>query len=391
MAPETNGNRNSVRSGFGNALHVEICGGSHEPFVGVTLTGLPAGFEIDKDALFRFMELRAPGRSPLATGRREPDIPVFTSGLTEGTWKTDGTPLTIKIENTDVRSGDYDQMKTVPRPGHADFSAYMKYRKNGTNTGPCMAGGGPFSARLTAPLCAAGGIAMQLLEKNGISIGAHIFSAGDVYDTPFDPAQVTGSKLKKLAQSPFPVHDEVSGEKMKALVLEMKEAGDSAGGIIEAAVTGLPAGKGGPMYDGVESILSPILFGIPAVKGVEFGTGFASAYLKGSENNDPFVIRDGKVSTVTNHHGGILGGITTGMPLIVRVAFKPTPSIALEQDSVDLEKMAPAKIKVSGRHDPCVALRAAPAVNAALALGLSDLLLQQGFDCSCQDKDPKCR
>ena len=370
-------NSKTVSSGFGQNIHVEISGGSHEPCVSAVVTGLPGGFAIDMEKLRAFTALRAPGNSPWATVRKEADEPVITTGLEADGITTDGSPLTITIENTDARSADYKRVKSVPRPGHADFTARMKYDKDGEYNGPCMAGGGPFSARMTAPLCAAGGIALQMLEKRGVNIGAHLFSVGDIYDEPFDPSAVTGDELLALSKSSFPVNDTAAGKKMQEHILTLKEQGDSAGGIVEAAVTGLPAGIGGSMYGGVESVLSPILFGIPAVKGIEFGTGFAASSLKGSENNDPFIIKDGKIVTLTNHHGGILGGITSGMPLIVRVAFKPTPSIALPQDSVDMEKMEPVKLSIQGRHDPCVVVRAVPAVNAALALGLLDMLTER--------------
>ena len=364
----------TASSGFGQNIHVKISGGSHEPQISAVVTGLPAGFAIDMERLRRFMSLRAPGNAPFSTVRKEADEPLITTGLEPGGTTTDGSPLTVVIENHNARSADYKRTKTVPRPGHADFTARIKYDKDGKYDGPSMAGGGPFSARMTAPLCAAGGIALQILETKGIKIGAHLFSIGDIYDQPFDPSDVSSETLKALSESSFPVNDNTAGEKMREHILKLKSQGDSAGGIIEAAVIGLPAGIGGAMYDGVESVLSPILFGIPAVKGIEFGTGFAASSLKGSENNDPFIIKDGRITTLTNHHGGILGGITSGMPLITRVAFKPTPSIALTQDSVDMETMEPAKLSIKGRHDPCVAVRAVPAVNAALALGLLDMI-----------------
>ena len=365
----------TVSSGFGQNIRVQIAGGSHEPCISAVVMGLPEGFAIDMEKLRAFTSLRAPGNSVFTTARNESDEPIIATGLAEdGT--TDGSPLTIIIENKDAHPAEYEKIKNIPRPGHADFTARMKYDKDGKYEGPCMAGGGPFSARMTAPLCAAGGIALQMLEKRGIAIGAHLFSIGDIYDEPFDPSAVTGDELSALAKSPFPVNDAEAGRKMRDLITKVKDEGDSIGGIVEAAVTGLPAGIGGSMYGGVESVLSPVLFGIPAVKGIEFGTGFAASLLKGSENNDPFIIKDGKVTTLTNHHGGILGGITSGTPLVVRVAFKPTPSITLPQDSVDMDKMEPVKLSIEGRHDPCVAVRAVPAVNAALALGLLDMLMQ---------------
>ncbi|MGI6736906.1 MAG: chorismate synthase [Anaerovoracaceae bacterium] len=352
-----------MKSSFGKNLRVTIDGGSHEETIGVTLEGLPADFDFERDIdaaqLQAFLDRRAPGRSPLTTARREPDVPE----------KVSDRPLRLVIRNRDRRSGDYRALRRIPRPGHADYTARVKYgdRLN-------MAGGGPFSARMTAPLCIAGGIALQLLERRGITIGSHIFSVTDIYDRPFEAAM---RELPPLAGSDLPVLSAEAGEEMKEEILAARADGDSVGGVIEAAALGLPAGLGGPMYDGAESVLAPILFGIPAVKGVEFGSGFAASCLRGSENNDPFAVEDGRVITTTNHHGGILGGITSGMPLLVRVAFKPTPSIGLPQQSVDLETMQPARLVIEGRHDPCVVVRAAPIVEAALAAGLLDLLLDE--------------
>lgn len=337
-----------MRSSFGKNLKVSIWGGSHEPAIGVDIEGLPIGTEIDMEALQRFMDRRAPGNSPFATKRKEPDVPVAAGGtesVVEGssTLKVTGDTVSFEIKNTDTRSADYKALAAVPRPGHADYTARLRYG-NDLN----MAGGGPFSARMTAPLCIAGGIAKQILAKQGVQIDAEIYSIGGV-----------------------------KGEAMEDKIIEAKEALDSVGGIVEAIVTGLPGGIGGAMYDGIESTLAPILFGIPAVKGVEFGAGFKAAEMLGSENNDPFYYDDGGcVKTRTNNHGGILGGITTGMPLITRVAFKPTPSIAREQDSVNLETKENIKLIVKGRHDPCVVVRAVPIVEAALAVGILDCMME---------------
>lgn len=335
-----------MKSSFGKNIKVSIWGGSHEPAIGVDIEGLPIGTEIDMDELQSFMDRRAPGNSPLATKRKEPDIPVAVAGLEEkaNTVKIISSAISFEIKNTDTHSQDYKGLRSVPRPGHADYTARIRYGDKLN-----MAGGGPFSARMTAPLCIAGGIAKQILAEKGINICAHLHSVAGV-----------------------------SGEAMEAKILEAKEALDSVGGIVEAVVTGLPAGIGGAMYDGLESALAPILFGIPAVKGVEFGTGFKAAEMYGSENNDPFYYdEDGCVKTLTNNCGGILGGITTGMPLVTRLAFKPTPSIAREQDSVDLETKENTKLVVKGRHDPCVAVRAVPVVEAALAIGILDCMMQQ--------------
>lgn len=380
-----------MRSSFGKNLKISIWGGSHEPAIGVDIEGLPTGTEINMDELQAFMDRRAPGNSPFATKRKEPDQPVPVAGLepkasVSNIMVVTGDKVSFEIRNTDTRSGDYKSLRTVPRPGHADYTAGIRYG-NGLN----MAGGGPFSARMTAPLCIAGGIAIQMLRKQDIMIGAHIYSIGNIKDIPFEPVNITGfmpdgaqktapevfDRLKTMVLS---VLDEGAGEKMKALINEARMDLDSVGGIIEAAVTGLPAGIGGAMYDGLESALAPILFGIPAVKGVEFGAGFGAAGLKGSENNDPFFYENGVVKTRTNNHGGILGGITTSMPLITRIAFKPTPSISRQQDSVDLESKENTKLVIKGRHDPCVVVRAVPIVEAALALGILDCIMEVNND-----------
>ena len=351
-----------MKSSFGKHCRVTIFGGSHEDRIGVTLEGFPQGFAPDFEKLQRFMDRRAPGNSPLATSRKEPDLVELEST----------SPLTLFIRNTNTRSSDYAQLKQVPRPGHADFTAHIKYGDSVN-----MAGGGPFSGRMTAPLCIAGGLAMQVLTQHGILVGAHISSIADKQDAYFDPTSIPEALLKSLATSEFPVISKAAGEEMQRLILDAKIRGDSVGGIVEACAIGVPAGLGGAMFDGVESVLSPILFGIPGVKGVEFGTGFAASMLKGSENNDPFIVENDKIRTVTNHHGGVLGGITSGMPLVLRVAFKPTPSIAMDQQSVNLTTLEPEILQVAGRHDPCIVLRAVPVVEAAIAIGLLDLLMER--------------
>lgn len=360
-----------MRSTFGKNLIVSIWGGSHEPAVGVDIEGIPIGTEIDMDALQAFMNRRAPGNSPFSTKRTEADIPLPVGGLKEkspGIMVVTEDLISLKILNTDVNSSDYKPLRHIPRPGHADYTARLRYGDEIN-----MAGGGPFSARMTAPLCIAGGIAIQILAHKGIEVCSHIYSVGDIKDVPFDPINI------KAPAADFPVLDEARGEKMKEAILEASNASDSIGGIIEAAVVGLPGGIGGAMYDGIESALAPILFGIPAVKGVEFGAGFNAALLKGSENNDTFYYDNhtDEIKTHTNNHGGILGGITTGMPMIIRLAFKPTPSIGREQDSVDLDKKENTKLTITGRHDPCVVVRAVPVVEAAIAVGLMDIILEQ--------------
>ena len=363
-----------MRSEFGKNIRVSIWGGSHEPSIGVDITGLPPDTRIDMDALSAFLARRAPGSSPFATKRTEPDIPVPIIGSQDGKYLTIfGDTVSFRIDNKDVRSGDYKALRNVPRPGHADYTTRMRYGDDLN-----MAGGGPFSARMTAPLCIAGGIAIQILEDVGIKVGAHICRIGDVQDAPLDPVDIPDDLAEELKKrKPLAVIDPAAGHKMADVITAAMEEQDSVGGVIEGFVTGLPAGIGGAMYDGLESTLAPILFGIPAVKGVEFGAGFGAAGMRGSENNDPFCFEGDEVRTVTNNHGGILGGITSGMPLITRVAFKPTPSIAREQDSVDLETGEPAKLVIKGRHDPCVVVRAVPIVEAALAIGILDSMMEE--------------
>lgn len=359
----------SISSSFGRNLKVTIFGGSHEPFIGVTLSGLPTGVQINFDKMNAFLARRAPGNSIYATPRKEADTPIVQSGLIDG--KTTKEPLTIIIENTNIKSQDYGKHRDIPRPAHADYTASVKYGDTIN-----MAGGGPFSARLTAPLCVAGAIALQLLEEQGIQIGAHIYSIENVQDTPFNPVDICESLIQTLKTSDFPVISEAQGELMKDAILTAMSEEDSVGGIVECCAIGVPAGIGGPMYDGIEGFLSSIYFGIPAVKGVEFGAGFESAKLRGSVNNDAFTMDGETVKTKTNNHGGILGGISSGMPLISRLAFKPTPSIAKEQDSISLSQGINEKIQIVGRHDPCVVLRAIPVVEAATAIGLLDLFLE---------------
>ena len=352
----------------GKNLNITIFGQSHAPAIGVVVEGLPAGETIDLDRLNAFLQRRAPGKSPLATARKEADAPKILGGLLDGV--TCGAPLAAVIENRDMRSKDYEHLKDVPRPGHADFAAQMKY--GGAQD---VRGGGAFSGRMTAPLCIAGGVALQMLERRGVKICAHIRSIGAISDRPLDPMGEPPKIFEELNRSTFPVLDPEAGERMQREILSAKADGDSLGGVVECLVSGLPAGLGGPLFDGLEGKISLALFAIPAVKGVEFGAGFGCAGLRGSENNDPFVLKDGQVRTKTNRAGGILGGISTGMPLIFRAAFKPTPSIAKEQDSVSLSRMEPEKLTIRGRHDPCIVPRAVPVVEAAAALVLLDELL----------------
>ena len=357
-----------MSSYLGKNLHVSVFGQSHAQAIGVTVDGLPAGERVDMEQLQAFLDRRAPGRDATATPRKEADAPKFLCGLVDDV--TCGAPLCALIENTNTRSKDYDKLKDVPRPGHADYTAQIRY--GGFQD---VRGGGHFSGRLTAPLCIAGGIAIQILQRRGIEIAAHIRSIGEAEDRPFDALGESKETLQNLKNKKFPVLDEAAEDAMRAVVMQARSEGDSVGGVVECIVTGLPAGVGDPMFGGVEGRLAAALFGIPAVKGVEFGAGFEVARMRGSENNDPFVVKEGKIVTTTNHAGGILGGITTGMPVVFRLAFKPTPSISREQDSISLSRGAGEKLSVEGRHDPCIVPRAVPVAEATAALVLLDMLL----------------
>ena len=355
-----------MNSTYGDKLKLSIFGQSHGKAIGMTLDGIPAGLSIDFDKLQSFLDRRAPGRHSYDTPRKEADKPEFLSGIVDNL--TCGAPIAAVIYNTNTRSGDYDNLKNCPRPGHSDYTAQIKY-------GGCQdaAGGGHFSGRLTAPLCIAGGLCKQWLEEKGIFIAGHIVSIGNVSDEPayLDWVNPDFSKI----QSDFPVLDPNAAEQMKAAISQAKSVGDSLGGIIECIITGVPAGIGGPMFAGLEGKIAQIIYGIPAVKGIDFGSGFHGSHMRGSENNDPFDIKDGKIVTKTNYAGGILGGITTGMPVVFRTAIKPTPSIAMEQDSVNLSTMEPVKLYVQGRHDPCIVPRAVPVIEAAAAIAIFDALL----------------
>lgn len=357
-----------MSSYLGKNLHVSVFGQSHSAAIGVSVDGLPAGEKIDLEELQAFLSRRAPGRDATATPRKEADAPRILCGLVEDI--TCGAPLAAVIENTNTRSKDYAKLKDVPRPGHADYTAQVRY--GGFQD---VRGGGHFSGRLTAPLCIAGGIAIQILKRRGIDIAAHIRSVGDAEDRPFDPMGERAETLETLRKAAFPVLSLEAGEKMRAVIMAAKAEGDSVGGVVECIVTGLPAGLGDPMFGGMEGRLAAALFGVPAVKGVEFGAGFDVARMRGSGNNDPFEIKDSKVVSKTNNAGGILGGITTGMPLVFRMAFKPTPSISREQDSISLSRGEGEKLAVEGRHDPCIVPRAVPVAEAAAALVLLDVLL----------------
>ena len=351
---------------LGNKLKLMIFGQSHAPSIGAVIEGLPAGFTPDWDKVNAFMARRAPGKNSLSTARKEADIPEILSGLNEF-GQTCGAPLAMQIKNGDHRSQDYARLRDVPRPGHADYTAAVKF--SGAND---IRGGGQFSGRLTAPLCFAGALAMQLLEEKGVKIKARAYSVAGIKDGDIDYAN---PDFDSISGETLPVADPASGEKMAQAIEEARMNLDSVGGVIEVMATGVPAGLGDPMFDGVENLLARAFFGIPAVRGVEFGMGFAAADITGSAHNDSFALRDNEVVTETNRHGGILGGITTGMPVVARVAIKPTPSIAKSQQSVSLSRKETETLEIKGRHDPCIIPRAIPCVEAAMALVLLDLLI----------------
>ncbi len=326
-----------MSSTYGNNVKISIFGQSHSEAIGVTIDGLPAGFPIDMGKLQVFMNRRAPGQSKYTTPRKEADMPAFLSGLVGNV--TCGAPLTAVIKNTNTRSADYDNIRDIPRPAHADFTAHVKY--GGFED---VSGGGHFSGRLTAPLCIAGGIIKQLLESRGIEITASIREIGGNVEDPFSAIE------------------------------EASRRGDSVGGIIECTVSGLPAGIGEPMFEGLENKIAQAVFAVPAVKGIEFGRGFEAARLCGSENNDEFYFDGDEVKTRTNNHGGILGGISSGMPVVFRAAIKPTPSISIEQNSISYSGKENAVLSVKGRHDPCIVPRAVPCIEAAAAIAIYDLM-----------------
>jgi len=331
---------------FGKNIKITIFGESHAPEIGVTIEGLPSGYAIDIEELRAFLKRRAPGQGKHTTARKEPDEPEFIEGLENG--KTSDKPLKVIIRNKDIKPSDYENIRDIPRPSHADYTAYVKYGKDYK-----ASGGGAFSGRMTAPLCIVGGICLQLLAEKNIQISAHITQIGNI-----------------IAHAP----EAKPNAKMLAAIEEARQAGDSLGGIIECAIKGVPAGIGEPMFEGLENHIAGVIFGIPAVKGIEFGNGFAAAGLKGSENNDAFILEDNEIKTRTNNHGGILGGISSGMPVIFRVAIKPTPSIAIEQDSVSLSKKEAVKLSIKGRHDPCIVPRAVPCIEAAAAIAIYDMI-----------------
>lgn len=350
---------------FGKHYKLMIFGQSHSPHIGGVIEGLPAGFTPDWTQVHAFLARRAPGNGIHSGGRSERDLPEILSGLNER-GETCGAPLAFRIANRDCRSSDYDSLRDIPRPGHSDYPAHLRFA--GHND---IRGGGQFSGRLTAPLCFAGALALQLLENKGIQIRSHILQIEHVNDRT---ANESKPDPNSISTDDYPVFDASAGIAMRKAVQRAREKGDSVGGIIECIAEHVPAGLGDPMFDGVENRLAQALWAIPGVRGLEFGSGFDAASMQGSTHNDAFRIQNGRVVTETNRHGGILSGFTTGMPILFRVAFKPTPSIAIKQRSVSLSRMENVSLTISGRHDPCIVPRAVPCVEAATAIVLYDLL-----------------
>ena len=360
-----------MKSTFGEKLKITIYGESHSESIGVTIEGFPADFPVNEEKLAAFMARRAPGRDEFSTPRKEADKVEFLSGITDGL--TDGGTIHAVIYNQNRKPKDYSDIADTPRPGHADYTAKMIYGADYNATG-----GGHFSGRLTAPMCIAGGICMQWLEAKGITIGAHIASIHGIEDKKFDSVNITSNELNSVKSKAFACIDDTAAEKMQSEILKARAEGNSVGGSIECAAVGLPAGIGEHMFDGLENRISLIAFGIPAVKGIEFGAGFDVCGMYGSENNDEFYFNEnGEIRTRTNNCGGILGGISNAMPVVFRVALKPTPSIALTQNTVSLSKKENTTINIGGRHDPCIVQRAVPCVEAVAAIAITDLMIRK--------------
>ena len=349
-----------MSSTFGRMLKLSIFGESHSAAIGGVVEGLPAGSKINLENLHAFMLRRAPRSQLSSTSRRETDNVEFLSGIING--ETTGTPLSFIIRNTDCRRDDYESLTNIPRPGHADYTGSVKYFGHNDPSG-----GGHFSGRLTAPLCCAGGIVLQQLGAEGIRVKARIIRIGSVSDE--------SEFIEDVSAKAFPVVSDLCARQMLEAVEKAKSDGDSLGGVIECVISGLPAGLGDPMFDGIESSVSQAVFAIPAVKGIEFGDGFELARIPGSQANDALCVHDNLISHSSNHAGGINGGISNGMPVVLRVVVKPTPSVSLPQRSVDLKNMTETVLSISGRHDACIVPRAVPCVEAACALAILDALL----------------
>lgn len=349
---------------WNNRISISIFGESHGPAIGVIIDNLPPGEYIDIEELGRFMKRRAPKKDGTTTSRSEKDMPQILSGVLNH--RTTGTPLCAFIQNTDVHSGDYSNVSRLARPGHADYTGAVRYK--GFND---VRGGGHFSGRLTAPLCFAGAVCGQILERRGIYTGAHIAEIHNIKDKPFDNITVSRQDIIDVRYKEFPVINDKKGKLMQEDIQKARLSCESLGGIIECASVNVPAGIGSPIFDGLENSIAQLIFGIPAVKGLEFGAGFSTAKMLGSQNNDDFYVDEhGRVVTKTNNHGGILGGISSSMPIILRVAVKPTPSIAKPQETIDYHELKNEELIVKGRHDPCIVPRAVPCVESAVNIAL---------------------
>lgn len=357
-----------MSSAWGNNIKISVFGESHGNGIGIVIDGLPSGEKIDMDKLLIQMARRAPGKDKTATPRKESDTPEILSGMLNGF--TTGVALTAVIRNTNTRSQDYGNLLTKPRPSHADYTGFVRYK--GFND---QRGGGHFSGRLTAPIVFAGALCRQILERKGIKISAHINSIGNIKDDGFNPLEIDSELMDRLSLSAFSLINQSVEVSMRNIIEECRLNQDSIGGTIECAVTGMPVGVGSPMFDGVENVISSIIFGVPAVKGIEFGAGFDISKMKGSEANDPYTYKDNRVVTTKNNNGGILGGITSGMPIIFRVAIKPTASISQEQDTIDLSTKSDTKLSIVGRHDPCIVPRAVPVIESAVAIAIMELMM----------------
>lgn len=352
---------------WGSKIKLSIFGESHGNAIGITIDGLPAGFSIDMDKIMMEMARRAPGKSSLSTPRKESDIPEILSGYFEG--KTTGTPLCAIIRNSNTKSKDYSKLKDVMRPGHADYTGAVRYK--GFND---YRGGGHFSGRITAPLVFAGAICKQILEANGIIISAHINSIGKIKDCSFLESDISDELLNSFKEKELPLINTKLEDKMRQEILSARSSGDSIGGTIECAILGVSPGIGDPFFDSVESTLAHLMFSVPAVKGIEFGKGFDISKMRGSEANDEYYLENGNIKTKTNNNGGILGGITNGMPIIFNVAIKPTASIFKEQNTVNIATMEETTLCIEGRHDPCIVQRALPVIEAVAAIGITELM-----------------
>ncbi len=350
----------------GRALKISVFGSSHGELVGSVLDGLPSGLRVDTVNMRKWLERRRPGQSALTTQRKEEDAPEIVSGISQG--YTDGGPLTIIIRNRDTISSHYDEMKDRPRPGHGDLTLFYKYGDHRN-----YRGGGFLSGRMTAPLVAAGSVTLALLESSGLAVSSYIDRMGEI-SLPDSASPPTEDPYAFESRMP----DAACNARAVELIRKLLKEGDSIGATIRTVITGVPPGIGEPFFDSVESCLSHLLFSIPGLKGIEFGSGFGFSGMKGTEANDPYSPGQGGIVTTSNHNGGILGGISSGMPIIFRVAMKPTSSIRREQATVNLSTGKPDRLSVRGRHDPCIAIRAVPVVQTLSTIALADLMLRSG-------------